>query len=420
MKATRDNAVRALAASGEGAAPWSLRDRFAELHRALSRHSVGQAEMIDAILLALVSGHHCLFIGPPGCNKTGLFDCAIRLIGGDERLRAMREGRREGETAEEFARRLGGLAYTFKTSLSKFDQPEALLGPIDPRELREGRWLRNLANSMADADYAFVSEIFDANGSTLRALVRVLNEREIENGGVRYAIPLRSVFADTNTEPPDHMQAVYDRFMLRVPVGYLSDTDASQFEALFALPPPDEDAPPIMSLADVDAARAQAAAIPLDDCVVDQLWKLRQSLRRHKITASDRRWVRSLDVLRASAFLRGAAQVDAPDLWVALRFVLWHTASSREAVLKELEPYRQQTVRSREEAQMAEIRAVYADAVGSQHPEETRLLKALMTIETGQTSLRESDFLAELGKMADELRLAIDEAARRDDGAFDE
>jgi len=397
----------AVAKSGDFAQ--SIQDKFTELQNRLAKVAVGQQDMIDAIVLGLLSRHHVLFIGPPGCNKTGLFDKAVHLIGGNERTAAMHEGRVAVESDEQYAGRLAQLTYTFKVTLSKFDQPESLLGPYDPRALREGKWSRNVTATIADCDYAYLSEVFNANGSTLRSVNRVLNEREYENAGIRYALRLRSVFADTNEEPVESMLAVYDRFMIRLPVHYISDNERGDFMRMMNLPQWDEDAEqPVMGISDVDAAYVMARRVRPGAEALDEMWKLRQNLAaRDKIVLSDRRWRQTLDVLGAAAWLRGSDLVEAPDLWFALRFVLWDRPSQRDKIAEVLEPYRVQTIAAREGAIMQDIERSFDDAM-QQGTVPSDRMSALVLMENQRARIRDEQNVKRLNEMVEQLTQVVD------------
>ena len=383
-----------------------VRSAFAAVEALLATYAIGQREMIEAAILAVVARQHCLFIGPPGCNKTGLIEKLVHLLGANLRGEAMRDG-----VADDAA--LAAMSFTFKVTLNKYDQPEALLGPISPSALRQDRWERNLKNTIADADFAYIGEVFSANGSTLRSTVRILNERVIDVGGVERPIRLRTVFADTNDQPVDSMLAVYDRFMIRVPVGYTPDNAKPQFTAMMRLPSWDpEESEAMLSLADVDAAHAASRAVRVTPEVIEHLWKLRQTLIiEHRVVLSDRRWVRSLDLLRASAWLRGSPEVESVDFWNVFRFAAWERPADREGVLKVLEGYRVYDSDAREVGVMEEAAKVFADAMAEGTSEEDRI-SALMVIRGAFAKVKDADRLREARRMMAEVEKKVEEGVQ--------
>lgn len=114
------------------------------------------------LVLAAVSGEHLLLLGPPGTAKS---DLARRL------------------------RRVVGSRF-FERLLTRFSVPEELFGPLSMRALERDAYERQMQGYLPTADVAFVDEIFKANSSILNTLLTLLNERKVDNGSARVAVPL--------------------------------------------------------------------------------------------------------------------------------------------------------------------------------------------------------------------------------------
>ncbi len=278
-----------------------LRDRFDALSAALRARFIERDALVEAALAALVAGQHLLIIGPPGTAKSQLA----------EALRAALEG-----------------AVGFSWLLTRFTTPEELFGPISLRGLEQDRYTRITDGKLPRAHVVFLDEVFKANSAILNALLTVMNERRFHDGPSAQPIPLRTLVGASNELPDeDELLALYDRFLVRVVVDFIDED--FRFVKLLTM----EDAPPLptITLAQLDAARAAAAALPVDAQVLRDLPALRRDLRERGVTASDRRWKQSLGYLRAAAWLAGREAVDEADLPL-LRHVLWSAPEEREEV----------------------------------------------------------------------------------------
>lgn len=339
-----------------------LREKFQQIMKIMSKHAIGQKALIECLVLATLSGEHAIFIGPHGCNKTATIDMMAHLLGANKRASLMHNGRKHSE--EE----LKAASFTFFTTLDKYTTPDALFGPYSLRALKDDKWVRNLAGTMAEADLAYVGEIFSANGATLRSMVRALNEREVENGGERIKLRLRSVFADSNFESMENTAAVFDRFLFRLPVTYLERNKKALFQGLMGSEPFDRElTQPVLNIELLDAARAAVQQIEIPSDMVESLYELNNKIIAElKITTlSDRRWRRCLNALRASAWLRGDSAVRPVDFYNALRFIMFDRMQHYSGLLELLEPYRQLAASSNEDEVVAQCKTILDGVRGS-------------------------------------------------------
>src|SRR5262249_54100709 len=86
-----------------------------------------------------------------------------------------------------------------------------------------------------------------------------------------------------------------------------------------------------LTLDELETAIAETARIAVPETVLQELATLRRELGRKGVTASDRRYRQSLDVLRARAYLAGRAAVASDDLYF-LQNVLWTDPDERREV----------------------------------------------------------------------------------------
>ena len=280
----------------------TLLARVRALRADLDSALLERAEAVLGLVLALLSRQHVLLLGPPGTAKSLL-------------------------TRETLARVTG--AKGFERLLTRFSEPSELFGPPSLPALEAGRSERVVGGMLPEAHLAFLDEIFKSNSSILNSLLGILNERTFANGGAApVRCPLVTVVAASNELPQgDDLSALWDRFPLRFFVGYLAEE--SSFRALLTR---STSAPTAtLSLADLQAAQAEVAALPLAPAAVDAIVALREALAAEGISASDRRWRESLAILRAHAWLAGRARVEVADL-EPLAHVLWAQPEDRAKV----------------------------------------------------------------------------------------
>ena len=273
---------------------------LASLRSALRARFVERDRVVDGLLIALLARQHVLLLGPPGTAKSLLA----------RTLCASLEGAR-----------------FFEWLLTKFSTPEELFGPVSLQALEAGRYERVIEGKIPEAHVAFLDEVFKSNSAILNALLTLMNERVYHEGSAARPVPLQTLVAASNELPDeDELSALYDRFLLRFSVGYVSD---EVFPRLLSL----EEPPPLprFGLAHLDELRARVGAVQIPDVVASELVEIRRQLRKEGVTPSDRRFRQSLDVLRAAAVLEERDRVVTSDLdW--LRDVLWTDPEDQEKV----------------------------------------------------------------------------------------
>jgi MoxR-like ATPase len=260
-----------------------------------------RGELTQGALVGLLAGQHVLVIGPPGTAKSML--------------------------ADEVCRRLTGARY-FQWLLTRFTTPEELFGAVSLKALEQDDYRRLTTQKLPEAHVAFLDEVFKASSSILNTILTLMNERRFHNGREVVAVPLLTLFAAANELPEDdELLALQDRFLLRFVVDYIAE-DFRFLKLLQARPPAERTT---LSLAELDAARAEAAALPVPGHVLRTITDLRRELGRRNVVASDRRWAQSVGVLRAHAYLEGRQEVTEQDV-AFLEHVLWRDPAERTAV----------------------------------------------------------------------------------------
>jgi len=170
------------------------------LIKVLGSRIIGRDEDISMLITTVIAKENAVLIGPPGTAKTMLITMLAKL--------------------------LGARAYTIL--LTRFTGYEDVFGPIDILKLTKGVYERKWSN-IVNAEFVFLDEIFKANSAILNSLLSLLQERVVYDpmGGVPKPVNAWSVFGASNEVPEDpELQALYDRFPMRVFVNYLDDPSA--------------------------------------------------------------------------------------------------------------------------------------------------------------------------------------------------
>ncbi|MGC8983593.1 MAG: AAA family ATPase, partial [Desulfurococcaceae archaeon] len=185
----------------------AARERLLAVEKALNTTIVGHEDMVSALLYASIAGEHVVFISPPGTAKTYL--------------------------VKTFAKLLNAQHYSYL--LTKFTSYDELFGAVDITALAQGSYKRNWSR-LVSADIIFLDEVFKANSAILNALLSLLQERVVYDPltGAEVQARLHTVVGASNEVPEDgELQALYDRFAIRVFSDYLSD-DVMLLKALEA------------------------------------------------------------------------------------------------------------------------------------------------------------------------------------------
>ncbi|WP_243675922.1 AAA family ATPase [Vulcanisaeta distributa] len=173
-------------------------DRIRSVYTKLNNIFFKYENEVLGALMATLSRENYLLVGPPGTAKTTLVYAISKLLN----------------------------ARWFYRQLTKFTDLEEILGPINIAKLLDGKVERIYANSIVESEFALLDEIFNASSAILNTLLSILNERVVYDGEKVVPVKTWTVFGASNRIPDEEeLQALYDRFPLRVFTEWVSPDD---------------------------------------------------------------------------------------------------------------------------------------------------------------------------------------------------
>ena len=281
-----------------------LHQRIASLQRVLGAGLVERETAVRLVLLSAIAGEHLLLLGPPGTAKSMIA----------RRLHLALDG-----------------AY-FERLLTRFSVPEELFGPLSIKGLEGDRYERLTDGYLPTASVAFVDEIFKANSAILNSLLTLLNERLFDNGANRVKAPLMCAIGASNEMPEgDELDALYDRFLLRLEVNAVSEAGFHSLVAPGSIDEPKVDDDLQLTESDLLEIRNAASRVVLPEGILEILKELRSWCLAEQIAVSDRRWRKVVQLLRVSAATHGRTVVSIWDLWL-LQHCVWRKPEERAKI----------------------------------------------------------------------------------------
>lgn len=282
----------------------SMLDKLVALSEELNQNFKEREEEIAGSLLALFSGEHVLFLGPPGTAKSLLARNICSCIE-------------------------GGQFYQYL--LTRFTTPEEVFGPLSLAALQKDAFNRKIAGYLPTANVAFLDEIFKANSSILNSLLTVLNERKFHNGSEVVDVPLLAAFGASNELPEENesLEALYDRYLFRYFIRYIQDE--TNFQELILEKREDFSPKTKIALKELEIVRKEARDLEIEEDVLSIILTLRKEFKAKGYSISDRRWKKILNVFKVAAAGLGRKSVDR-SLIPVLQHMTWDKPDQKEAI----------------------------------------------------------------------------------------
>jgi MoxR-like ATPase len=262
---------------------------------------IGKTETVKLLIVGLLTNGHVLVEDVPGLGKTTLALALAKSISGDFKRIQFTPDLLPTDVS-------GGFVYNTKTM--EFD-------------LRKGPVFTNIL--LAD-------EINRTTPRTQSALLEAMQEFKVTLDGKTF--PLPQPFMVIATQNPIEYQGTYplpeaqvDRFLMRIDIGYLSESEEVKVISGQKIKHPIESIKPIMSLETVIKLQEEIKNVEIAPNIMAYIVKLIISTRKRedlKLGASPRASIALMKAASAWAFLEGRDYVVPDDVLKLLPWVLKH------------------------------------------------------------------------------------------------
>lgn len=242
----------------------ALEGKLAQARSSITRRFIGQEQVVDLTLSALLCGGHALLIGLPGLGKTRLVETLSTVMG------------------------LHGNRVQFTPDL----MPADILGSEVLETDADGRRAFRFVEGPIFCQLLMADEINRASPRTQSALLQAMQERRVTVAGQDR--PLGVPFHVLATQNPIEQEGTYplpeaqlDRFLVQIAVKY--PDRATERDILLATTGVAEDeAHQVFSQTDLLDAQKLLRRMPVGDAVVESILDLVRAFRPDDETADDR------------------------------------------------------------------------------------------------------------------------------------
>ncbi len=273
--------------------------KLSELKIKLTDLFVQKEAEITAILSGLLSGEPVILVGEVGTAKTILIEKMAELID----------------------------AKYFYYLLTRFTEPDEILGPLDINSLREGKYVRRTENRLPEAEIIFLDEIFKASSAIRNILLDIILNRRFRNNGEFKKLPMLTLYTASNEVSSDIEDAAfYDRLTVRCFVRSVSEDAWSELvEKGIILE--DLKLNPVLSVDDVKNLQKltleRFKKMP-ESKVLQVYLDALASLKQKGVKLSDRRKIKLLKIASAISIIYNEETVSPDSIAEALKLVAVH------------------------------------------------------------------------------------------------
>ena len=290
----------------------ALGAKLAQAKASIARRIIGQEDVVDLTLSAMLSGGHALLIGLPGLGKTRLVETLSTVMGLDA----------------------GRVQFTPDL------MPADILGSEVLEEGQRGTRAFRFLKGPIFCQLLLADEINRASPRTQSALLQAMQERAVTIAGHEHQMP--APFHVLATQNPLEQEGTYplpeaqlDRFLLQIDVEYPT-RDAERDILLATTGTEEAEAEAVFTAADLMAAQHLLRRMPVGETLVEAILDLVRACRPDDVSAPEAvreavswgpgpRAAQALMLLvRARALLDGRLVPGLADLEALARPVLIH------------------------------------------------------------------------------------------------
>ncbi|MGH1331086.1 MAG: AAA family ATPase [Paracoccaceae bacterium] len=233
----------------------ALGARLGEAKASITRRFIGQEQVVDLVLSAMLCGGHALLIGLPGLGKTRLVDTLSTVMG------------------------LNGARVQFTPDL----MPADILGSEVLEKGKDGTRSFRFIEGPIFCQLLMADEINRASPRTQSALLQAMQEKSVTIGGQPH--DLAAPFHVLATQNPIEQEGTYplpeaqlDRFLVQVDVAY-PDRDTERDILLATTGVEEDEAHAVFSADELIAAQKLLRRMPVGEGVIDLILDLVRAFR---------------------------------------------------------------------------------------------------------------------------------------------
>lgn len=296
-----------------------IKNRILSLIKALCNGVYERETTIRLCLLAALSGESVFLLGPPGIAKSFI---AKRLIQAFDK------------------------SSFFDYLMTRFSTPEEVFGPLSIQELKDnGSYIRLTEGYLPTADVVFLDEIWKAGPAILNTLLTVINERTFKNGQHILPIPMRLLITASNELPEANsgLDALYDRMLIRISINRIQEK--KNFKAMLMGEGKIADISSELAIKNDEFQlwQEQINDVKLSEALFEKIYQLKSQIEQSQdsneedgcnnndLYISDRRWKKSIRLLKACAYFNGRDEINPLDLLI-LKDCLWNNPESLKMI----------------------------------------------------------------------------------------
>lgn len=241
----------------------ALGGKLAEAKASITKRFIGQEQVVDLVLSAILCGGHGLLVGLPGLGKTRLVDTLSTVLG------------------------LDGKRVQFTPDL----MPADILGSEVLETGADGSRAFKFIEGPIFCQLLMADEINRASPRTQSALLQAMQEKSVTIAGLAHDLP--APFHVLATQNPIEQEGTYplpeaqlDRFLVQIDVPY-PDRDTERDILLATTGLTEEEATRVFSPGELMAAQALVRQMPVGEAVMELILDLVRACRPEEAGALD-------------------------------------------------------------------------------------------------------------------------------------